>query len=83
MLTRSIKHFARRSALVPATTVFSSAHGIPRADEADRFPLRERQESLLLENLDKSIKSAESISELTGIEAEKILLMKTKLGEFI
>jgi hypothetical protein len=82
MLTRSLRVFARRSALVPGPTVFSSTHAIPRADEADQFPLRERQESLLIENLDKAIGSPEDLSKLTGIESDKILLMKTKLGQF-
>ena len=62
--------------------MFSSAHAIPRADEAESFPLRERQESVLVENLDRNLKSPEQISEITGIDSQKILMMKTKLGEF-
>jgi hypothetical protein len=62
--------------------VFSSVHAIPRADEADQFPLRERQESLLLENLDRRMNSVDQLVDMTGIDASKILMMKTKLGEF-
>ena len=65
-----------------APTVFSSSHVIPKADEMDRFPLRERQESLLIENLDKSLSSPDQISDLTGIEAGKILMMKSRIGDF-
>ena len=80
MLYRSIRMLARKSANAPA--VFSASHVIPRADELDQFPLRERQESLLIENLDKKLATAEEISDLTGIDSERILLMKSRLGEF-
>jgi hypothetical protein len=77
MLGRCVSRwFSRKS------SVFSSVHAIPRADEAELFPLRERQESLLLENLDRGISSVDSLVDMTGIEANKILMMKTKLGEF-
>lgn len=80
MLCRSIRTLARKSASAPA--VFSSSHAIPRADDIDKFPLRERQESLLIENLDREIASAKEISDLTGVDADRILLMKSRLGEF-
>ena len=83
MITRSVSRilFSRKTA-VTTPTVFSSVHAIPRADQAEMFPLRERQESVLVENLDKTIRSAQEVSELTGIDAGKILMMRTKLGEF-
>lgn len=55
---------------------------MPRADDVDRFPLRERQETLLLEKLSPSISSPKQIKDLTGVEEEHILMMKTRLGEF-
>jgi hypothetical protein len=80
MLQRSFRLMARRSPTAPV--VFSAASTVPRADEIDRFPLRERQESFLIENLPKTFSDAVEIAALTGISAEKILLMRTRIGEF-
>ena len=79
MLKRSLECLARRSV---APVVFSPAHVVPRADDVDRFPLRERQESLLLEKLSDSLSSSEELAAITGVNKEHILLMKTRLGEF-
>ena len=79
MLTRSIRLLARRR-VSPSVVSTSSSTTIPRADDIDRFPLRERQESLLLERLPSSMTTAE-ISEMTGLDSGKILLMRSTIGE--
>ena len=80
-MIRSTCNLARRSGSA-APVVFSPTHVVPRADEIDRFPLRERQESLLLEKLSGKLSSAQEVHELTGVDKELILMMKTRIGEF-
>ena len=77
MLCRSRRFFR-----APSVATFSGSHAIPKADDADLFPLRERQESLLFEKLPRTIANAAEISTITGIPSEKILLMKSRIGEF-
>ena len=77
MLCRS-----RRVFRAPSVATFSGSHVIPKADDADLFPLRERQESLLFEKLPRNFTTASDLSIMTGIPAEKILLMKSRIGEF-
>jgi hypothetical protein len=62
---------------------FSYSPSIPRVDDADKFPLRERQEALLLERVPMELNSAEKIAAVIGsVEPENILLMKSGIGEF-
>ena len=77
MLSRS-----RRILKVPSVATFTGSHVIPKADDADLFPLRERQESLLFEKLPRSFSTAADVATITGIPEDKILLMKSRIGEF-
>lgn len=73
--------FARRVPSSVSPTEFRSQAIVPRADEIDQFPLRERQESLLLERVPVDLSSAESLSQLTGVSSSKILVMKSLIGD--
>lgn len=60
----------------------NATHVVPRADDADLFPLRERQESILFERIPCDFSSPSALSNLVGISAEKILIMKSQIGDF-
>ena len=46
------------------------------------FPLRERQESILFERIPADFSSPTELSNLIGISADKILIMKSQIGDF-